>query len=482
MKDFSLTDDQEKAIKAFETWLDNSSSGEPFILTGYAGTGKTFLSLVFLTLVEERKLCWTVAAPTHKAVGVVRNSLATRKLSPTFYPSTVHRLLRLKLVKKGNKEVCEQTSQTAKSLEQLKLVLIDEASMISSSLLEIILQSAHTYKTRLVFVGDSAQLPPVGEEKSPAFFIKNASSSELSQVVRHKGSVLRLASLLRDENFSCPPPPCFSGVVKDEFPVSSLNQEAWLELAKSSLYAASKNNDPDSARILCYTNRYLERLIPHARRAVHGTLAEEMSVLPGEVLISRRAVMRNSSKGNHSYEEEPGMLFGSNTEMIVKEVVPEMFDFQDFDLTEKCQVDVPIVEAYVAEVMVGSIEYSIRLLPDVGTSARTILDSFLNNLSLQAKQLNGKDSRMYWKLFFYIRDSFAHVSPASVLTVHRSQGSTFGKVFIASDVFWPKDLSLRRQLAYVAVSRASEGVWLLGNRQYALEQEDWNRKLSFIYK
>ena len=46
--------------------------------------------------------------------------------------------------------------------------------------------------------------------------------------------------------------------------------------------------------------------------------------------------------------------------------------------------------------------------------------------------------------------------------VHRSQGSTFGEVFVAGDVFWPSDEQLRRQLVYVAVSRASQAVWLVG--------------------
>ena len=61
-----------------------------------------------------------------------------------------------------------------------------------------------------------------------------------------------------------------------------------------------------------------------------------------------------------------------------------------------------------------------------------------------------------------VRDAFASLGPAAVLTVHRSQGSTFGEVFVAGEVFWPSDEQLRRQLVYVAVSRASQAVWLVG--------------------
>ena len=87
----------------------------------------------------------------------------------------------------------------------------------------------------------------------------------------------------------------------------------------------------------------------------------------------------------------------------------------------------------------------------------------MNELSNQARTRGKKNSSEIWKLFFFIRDSFASLGPASVLTIHRSQGSTFGEVFITSDVFWPKDLEFRRRLVYVAVSRARKGVWIVGD-------------------
>jgi exodeoxyribonuclease-5 len=65
-----------------------------------------------------------------------------------------------------------------------------------------------------------------------------------------------------------------------------------------------------------------------------------------------------------------------------------------------------------------------------------------------------------------------------VLTVHRSQGSTFGEVFVADDVFWPKDEQLRRQLVYVAVSRASEGVVMEARRAPLAEQDRWRSWLT----
>jgi exodeoxyribonuclease-5 len=64
-----------------------------------------------------------------------------------------------------------------------------------------------------------------------------------------------------------------------------------------------------------------------------------------------------------------------------------------------------------------------------------------------------------------------------VLTVHRSQGSTFGEVFIDEDVFWPRDLALRQRLVYVAVSRASQAVTLMAAAADAGDRGHWDRWL-----
>jgi exodeoxyribonuclease-5 len=181
--------------------------------------------------VEATGLCWTVVAPTHKAVGVLRRQLELVGLQPTWYPSTIHRLLRLKLRRQGDLERCEETEQTAMALEHLGLVLIDEASMVDSTLLEISLRCAHPFRTRLVFVGDPAQLPPVGEPVSPVFSLGRASRAELRQVVRHQGPVLRLASGMRQGDLPCRRPPPLPPIRNASGQVALLERREWLEAA-----------------------------------------------------------------------------------------------------------------------------------------------------------------------------------------------------------------------------------------------------------
>ena len=96
----------------------------------------------------------------------------------------------------------------------------------------------------------------------------------------------------------------------------------------------------------------------------------------------------------------------------------------------------------------------------------------------EAREAGKQEGRALWRRFFLVRDAFASLGPAAVLTVHRSQGSTFAEVFIDSDVFWPQDAVLRRQLVYVAVSRASAAVSLVSGSGGAELQDLWSRWLQ----
>ena len=462
---FALTKDQERSLEKFCEWLKTPYSFKPFVMKGFAGSGKTYLAMKFLKKVDELSLCWTVVAPTHKAVGVLREGLRNESIQPALFPSTIHRLLRLKLKRQADIEICEKTDQTDNSLESLGLVLIDEASMIDSKLLEITLECARCNSTRLVFVGDPAQLPPVGESFSSVFLMKRAVNTELKEVVRHQGPVLKLAKIIREGKIPCNQLPILPIIKTKKGNVGILDRNNWLEKAKSSLRISSLNDDHDRARILCYTNRIVDNIVPHARRAIHGDMADQYQVLPGEVLISRKAVMVNASLNESELGEEPDILISSNREMVVEDIIPNSFDLASLGIQKDFEYSIPSIKTQIVKVTCDQKEFSLRLMPQIGSKSRVDLDLALNDLSKQARERGKKNSSSLWKLFFFIRDSFASLGPASVLTIHRSQGSTFGDVFITSDVFWPKDLEFRRRLVYVAVSRASKGVWIVGDER-----------------
>jgi exodeoxyribonuclease-5 len=204
-------------------------------------------------------------------------------------------------------------------------------------------------------------------------------------------------------------------------------------------------------------------------------MADQLPVLPGEVLITRSAVMAPACRAGEEAAEEPDLLLGSNRELVVRDVTPERCDLAEFGLTG---LPVPVIDTLVAEVEAGETRLSLRLLPPAGSAAREQLDGVLRQLRQRARDAGKQEGRGLWRRYFLVRDAFASLGPAAVLTVHRSQGSTFGEVFIAGDVFWPSDDTLRRQLVYVAVSRASQAVWLVADGRRGSDPERWRRWLQ----
>ena len=113
----------------------------------------------------------------------------------------------------------------------------------------------------------------------------------------------------------------------------------------------------------------------------------------------------------------------------------------------------------------------------MGSAARQQLDGVLKRLRQQARDAGQQKGRAMRRWFFLIHDAFAALGPAAVLTVHRSQGSSFGDVFVAPDVF-RADQQIRQQLCYVAVSRARTGVWMIGGSPSVEMTTLWRREFG----
>jgi exodeoxyribonuclease-5 len=186
--------------------------------------------------------------------------------------------------------------------------------------------------------------------------------------------------------------------------------------------------------------------------------------------------MAPASRDGEEAGEEPDMVLGSNREVVVLDVTPESCDLLDFGLTEM-NGGVPVIETLSAKVSSGDLELTLRLQPPVGSAARLELDGVMQRLRQQAKDAGKKNGRSIWRQYFLVRDAFASLGPAAVLTVHRSQGSSFGEVFVAPDVF-RADPRIRQQLCYVAVSRARTGVWMIGGTSSPETTSAWTKAFS----
>lgn len=153
-----LTDDQERAKNLIAEWYVNTDD-QVFVLSGYAGTGKTFLIDYLVKEVLRLKVGVEAVfvSPTGKAAA---NLVKSGTLA-----GTVHGLIYLRdeddFDVDENGEIVEREELTfikrEKIDEKIKLIIIDEASMINEAVLHDLL----SYGVKCLFCGDGAQLPPV---------------------------------------------------------------------------------------------------------------------------------------------------------------------------------------------------------------------------------------------------------------------------------------------------------------------------------
>ena len=180
-QDISINQDQQLAIDKISDFL--KSEDNIFILQGYAGTGKTTLIKGIVNFLEETKKQFNVMAPTGRAAKVLRDKTGFGK---TIH-SSIYKLEDLKSINSDSKELAEHNIKYLFPIDldnnAERVLIVDEASMISSResknelfdfgtniLLDDLL--SHTFQTnknnKIIFVGDPAQLPPVGDNQSKA--------------------------------------------------------------------------------------------------------------------------------------------------------------------------------------------------------------------------------------------------------------------------------------------------------------------------
>jgi exodeoxyribonuclease-5 len=184
-RNFELSPEQQEAKDLILKWIDTKD--QEFRLGGYAGTGKTTLIKELMSSFKGKIACG-VAAFTGKAVAVLRRKGVPRT-------STLHALL-----------YDSEYDPTTKKIKWIKktflpydLVIVDEASMVSTELYADL--KAHD-RVKLLFVGDPAQLEPVGDNPN----LMRETDFVLTQIHRQAqgNPILRLARHVRNGNRDLP--------------------------------------------------------------------------------------------------------------------------------------------------------------------------------------------------------------------------------------------------------------------------------------
>ena len=212
---YKPTLEQEKAVKFLADFLFSRQSDSVFLLKGYAGTGKTSLIGALVKTLDQLQQKCVLLAPTGRAAKVFSHYAQ----HPAY---TIHK----KIYRQRNFSNDLDNFSLDDNLHQHTLFIVDEASMIANDglagavfgtgrLLDDLIQYVYAGTgCRLMLIGDTAQLPPVGEEESPALsadklrgYGMEVYEAQLTEVVRqmHDSGILWNATELRryisEENF-----------------------------------------------------------------------------------------------------------------------------------------------------------------------------------------------------------------------------------------------------------------------------------------
>jgi len=236
-----------------------SDGGEEcFILKGYAGTGKTTIISALVKALRSYNYKSVLLAPTGRAAKVI-SSYSGRKAF------TIHK----RIYRKKSALNVDESFLTGDNLASDTIFIVDEASMISDeisgnnrdTLLHDLVRYVFNDKNcKLLLVGDTAQLPPVGSDESPALdpelmraqFGLTVFSYELTDVLRQQKdsgilfNVTRVRDIIRQEEISNPQ--IITKGYKDVFRMGSDKLEEGLN------YAYNKYGD-ENTLIICRSNK-----------------------------------------------------------------------------------------------------------------------------------------------------------------------------------------------------------------------------------
>ncbi len=279
-----LTTQQNIVFEQIKAFLDSDAS--VFILRGYAGTGKTTMVKVIADYIKQSRQL-AMMAPTGRAARVLATKTGHKAV-------TIHKAIYAKahIEPKKVKDIAESEYKFVFPINESEnggniVAIVDEASMVCSrkiehelfifgtdNLMEDLLTFVRpNFGGKVIFVGDPAQLPPVGESASNALraeYFKEKGlkvvEAELTEVLRQKGDsvILKNAMMIRDLLQKDKRNQLVFEEQKDD--VEMVPSEQFLD---KYLKYRKESGRHDSV-IICYSNKSANRYNRDIRKSLYG--------------------------------------------------------------------------------------------------------------------------------------------------------------------------------------------------------------------
>lgn len=446
------TQDQDTAMDYLSQFLLHKEMRSLFIMRGYAGTGKTSLLAALVKVLRSEKKPVVLMAPTGRAAKVLSNYTE-------YFANTIHRRIYFATTKEGGYLNLKLQVNKLKNA----VFIVDEASMIPDvrseaksggrNLLADLVEFVFTDpNNKLIFVGDTAQLPPVGLAISPALnssylksnFAMNVHQHELKEVVRQKqnSGILDNATALRDfiekENYE--PPFLDDYGYKDmvRIPGNELQDEL-------DSYFNSKNFE--ETLIITRSNKRANQFNQEIRKRI---LYKESEIDAGDLLM----IVKN----NYFWlpeDSHAGFLANGDIVEVLKVVSEqEKFGFRFATLLIRL-IDYPQEKEYEVNVILDTIEADGPAL-NSDENNRLFEEAMLSHAEVGSRQKQLEQVRKD-PFFNALQVKFAYA-----MTCHKTQGGQWPIVFI-DQAYLRDDMIDKEYLRwlYTAMTRSTERVFLI---------------------
>jgi exodeoxyribonuclease-5 len=408
--------EQAAAITSIMAWLQDPFAGSFFVLKGFAGTGKTFSVKHLLRDFKGRTV---FTAPTNKATKVLRESLSAPGFSPEC--CTIYSLLKLRLEASGEVKVLKVNPEKTVDLSSCRLVIVDEASMLNKPVLECIKAAAAKYKTKFLFMGDAAQLPPVKELISPVWAM-DCGKATLDTVMRHDNQILTTVTRIRKVVDHPAPTVKLLSDFEGGIGVWKLERPEFLRqidnVAKIGLFS-----DQDMVKVIAWRNVTVDSYNLRIRNIIFNNPTQLW--LPTDRAIFTEPANDDNDEVMATTDDE------GEVQSVTLEEHPLYSEFTVFRI---------VVQLDTGKTVIARVLHP---------TCRALYDEKAARLADMARA----NSRL-WKEFWTFKEAFHSLRHAYSITAHRAQGSTYESVFVdVQDILLNRNRQEAFRCLYVACSR-----------------------------
>jgi hypothetical protein len=465
-----LNSDQRHAFEELRDFIADPNDDGIYVLKGWAGTGKTYCISVLVKYALEvmhNDHAWykiAVTGPTNKSVRVIKKTSGL--VNPRVFFQTIHSLLGLteKITTEGE-QIFTNDTQMRPQISQMKLLIIDEVSMLNDELFKEVIKYRH--KLKIICMGDPAQIPPVGkpdcipfrDELADTYRIKTI---QLRKIMRQKegnaiidSSVAIRNNLLKSGNHVETVTLLNDGGEGIEFlNLNSMElRQRFSAILESYFKTDIFNQDSEYAKIIAWRNVTVSKMNSIIRRVIYGDTSLESKILIGEKLIANTPIV----------DRQGNIIFTTNEEFTVKDFA---INDEIVDITNKfdnaggpLEVTIKYYYAKVSYIDDDGDECTkmINILHEDSESEFKKVSLVLKTRAIQAR---GK-FRTWIDYFGFIR-RYADANYSYSITCHKSQGSTYNTVFVMEDdLDVNRNIEERNRIKYTAYTRASKKVYIV---------------------